>query len=373
MSLTGLAVRPARATDLDALVALEGRCFDSDRLSRRSFRRLLGGDTSACLVADDSGSVVGYALLLFRRETALARLYSIAVDPERRGAGIGAALIAAAESAAFERGRVYLRLEVRVDNDPAIELYGRLGYRRIGRYPDYYEDHADALRFEKRLIAGEQRIDLSTPYIPQTTEFTCGAACMLMALARYRPDIGADRRLELRLWRESTTIFMTSGHGGCDPFGMAVALRRRGLLATVMVSQPGPLFLESVRSAEKRAVMLATQEDFRDEADGLGVPLEISLLTRARLVELIDAGGVAIVLISSYRMFREKMPHWLLVHAHDESHLYVHDPWIEDAEFETPVSAANLPIPFAEFDRMARYGRDRLRAAVLVTGLERGA
>ncbi|HAD44322.1 MAG TPA: ribosomal-protein-alanine acetyltransferase, partial [Alcanivorax sp.] len=30
--------RPARPEDLDALVDLEQRCFDGDRLSRRSFR-----------------------------------------------------------------------------------------------------------------------------------------------------------------------------------------------------------------------------------------------------------------------------------------------------------------------------------------------
>lgn len=371
--MTDLHIRRAEPADLDALIALEHRCFDGDRLSRRSFRRLLGRDTAAYLIAETEGAPAGYALLLFRRETALARLYSIAVDPERRGTGVGAALLGAAETAAFERDRIYLRLEVRADNHAAIALYRRLGYGRIGRYPDYYDDHTDALRFEKRLIAGEHRPGRPTPYIPQTTEFTCGAACMMMALARFDPALAADRRLEFRLWREATTIFMTSGHGGCDPVGMAVALKRHGLRATVVVSQPGPLFLESVRSPGKREVMLVTQQDFRDEADRLGIPVAVEPVTRARLTATVDAGGVAIVLISSYRMFRERIPHWILVHAHDDRHLYVHDPWIDDADFETPVSAANLPIPFAEFDRMARYGRDRLRAAVLVTGRERDA
>jgi hypothetical protein len=160
---------------------------------------------------------------------------------------------------------------------------------------------------------------------------------------------------------------MTSGHGGCDPFGMATALKRRRLEPIVLVSQPGPLFLEGVRSPEKREVMIVSQEDFRDQAEDLGIPVEVGPVTRARLVATLESGGVAIVLISSYRMFREKMPHWILVHDRDDRHLYVHDPWIEDEAFETPVSAANLPIPFAEFDRMARYGRSRLRAAVLVT------
>jgi ribosomal protein S18 acetylase RimI-like enzyme len=91
--MTSLTIRRALPADVDALVALEHRSFDTDRLSRRSFRRFLGSDTAACLVAADQEALVGYALLLFRRDTALARLYSIAVDPARRGAGIGAALI----------------------------------------------------------------------------------------------------------------------------------------------------------------------------------------------------------------------------------------------------------------------------------------
>ncbi len=36
------------------------------------------------------------------------------------------------------------------------------------------------------------------------------------------------------------------------------------------------------------------------------------------------------------------------------------------SEFETPTAAANLPIPLAEFERMARYGRDQLRAAIVI-------
>ncbi|MEJ0097539.1 MAG: hypothetical protein WDM84_05845 [Bauldia sp.] len=40
---------------------------------------------------------------------------------------------------------------MREDNLPAIRLYERLGYRRIGRHARYYADGADALRYEKPL------------------------------------------------------------------------------------------------------------------------------------------------------------------------------------------------------------------------------
>ena len=160
---------------------------------------------------------------------------------------------------------------------------------------------------------------------------------------------------------------MTSGHGGCDPFGMAVALARRGLGTEVFVSQAGPLFLDGVRSKDKRAVMSVTQEEFREEALALGIPVYFSALAQETLTDALDDGALAIVLVSTFRMFRERRPHWLLVHGHDDRHVFVHDPWVEPDELESPVAAAGLPIPIEEFERMACYGRDKLRAAVLVS------
>lgn len=147
-------VRTAVPADLDALVALELRAFEGDRMSLAQYRRHLGSPRAAVLVADaaDEG-LLGSALVFFREGSTLARLYSIATAPAARGRGIGTGLLAAAEQAARRRGSRALRLEVRVDNAAAIKLYERAGYRRIGRYAGYYEDGADAWRYEKPLEA----------------------------------------------------------------------------------------------------------------------------------------------------------------------------------------------------------------------------
>ena len=145
-------VRRAAPADLDALVALELRAFSGDRMSRAQYRRHLASPRAAVLVADAPGEgLLGNALVFFRNGSTLARLYSIATAPAARGRGIGAGLLAAAEDAARARGCRALRLEVRVDNPAAMALYERAGYRRIGRYAGYYEDGADAWRYEKRL------------------------------------------------------------------------------------------------------------------------------------------------------------------------------------------------------------------------------
>ena len=147
-----ICVRSATAADLDALVALELRAFSGDRMSRAQYRRHLASPRAAVLVADAPGEgLLGSALVFFRAGSTLARLYSIATAPAARGRGIGARLLAAAEETARTRRCRALRLEVRVDNAAATALYERAGYRRIGNYAGYYEDGADAWRYEKGL------------------------------------------------------------------------------------------------------------------------------------------------------------------------------------------------------------------------------
>ncbi|NDW05229.1 GNAT family N-acetyltransferase [Jiella sp. 40Bstr34] len=361
-------LRPATVEDVDALVALEDATFVSDRITRRSFKNLLGSSSALILVAEDGtgGKLLGYAALLFRRGTALARLYSIAVDAAAIGQGIGRALLKGAETAAFDRDRICLRLEVREDNERAIRLYRLEGYRPIGRYLDYYADHMPALRFEKTL-RGDKPFDTGVPYYEQTTDFTCGSCCLMMAMARDVEGFELDPVMEIRLWREATTIFMMSGPGGCDPFGLAVTAHEFGLDAAIHVSQAGDLFLEGVRSLEKQKVMALAQEDFRRRAVTYEIPTVIEPFTMDTLRAHLGQGGTAIILVSGYHMFAKKVPHWVLAHGDDGRHIIVHDPWVADERGESIADAAYLPLPYDTFDKMARFGKASLRAAVFLS------
>ena len=144
-------IRPAEPGDLDTLELLENAVFSADQLSRRSLRYYIGAPNAAFLVLEAEGAIVGDALLSFRRNSTLGRLYSIAVSPGQVGRGYGRLLLTAAEQAVQDRNGRALRLEVRSDNDAAIKLYRQAGYREFGQCPDYYEDGTAALRFEKAL------------------------------------------------------------------------------------------------------------------------------------------------------------------------------------------------------------------------------
>lgn len=145
-------IRGATFQDIPDLERIETASFDGDRLSGRSFRRLLKSPSCDFLVAELGRTFAGYALVFYRASNGIARLYSIATSAEARGRGVGRKLAGAAIKAAEARGKQSFRLEVREDNDGAIALYRKLGFREIGRREDYYEDGAPALRFEKDLM-----------------------------------------------------------------------------------------------------------------------------------------------------------------------------------------------------------------------------
>ncbi len=149
-------VRRAEPGDIDALMKLEHRVFATDRLSRRSLRRLLNSPSAAVLVAVENAQLAGIAIVLFRSNSAVARLYSLAVAPHAGGRGVAPMLLDAAEEAALARGCRIMRLEVHDANHAATSRYRKSGYREFGRYRAYYEDGGDALRFEKRLAPATQ-------------------------------------------------------------------------------------------------------------------------------------------------------------------------------------------------------------------------
>ncbi len=155
--------RPARPDELDALVALEQGVFDYDRLSPRQYRRHLASASAVVLVLVERGALLGAGLLFLRRGARTARLYSLATAPAARGRGVGRRLLRALELAAQRRGCTRLRLEVRTDNAAAIALYEGAGYRRFALRRGYYDDGADAFRYEKRLGGGATRLTSLPP------------------------------------------------------------------------------------------------------------------------------------------------------------------------------------------------------------------
>jgi len=364
-------IRPATLADVPALAELEIRCFETDRISPRSFRHLLKSGHSSLLIDEEAGVIRGYSLVLFHRNTSIARLYSFAVDNAFRGQGIGKKILAAAEEDALANGSVTMRLEVRPDNPAAAQLYLANGYKQFDVAPDYYEDHMEALRMEKALAPHLSAESSRVPYYAQTLEFTCGPASLMMAMKALDPELPLDRMLELRLWREATTIFMTSGHGGCGPLGLALSAHSRGFAVELFVSSRANMFVDSVRSEEKKEVIRLVQADLLQEIKHTDVGIHRRPLTTAEMEVAFNKGAVPLVLVSAYRLSGDKSPHWIVVTGFDKNFVYVHEPYVDTEEGITDTLCIGIPIAREEFERMTRYGKTRQFAAILIKNREK--
>lgn len=85
------------------------------------------------LIAEVDGVPVGFVLFLDSMPDEVALMPQgfvayMAVEPERRRTGVGAALLEAAENEARNRGLPYMGLMVTEENDAARALYERAGY-----------------------------------------------------------------------------------------------------------------------------------------------------------------------------------------------------------------------------------------------------
>ena len=69
----------AGPADLPALEQLENAAFSSDRISRRSWGRLLLSPSARVLVVRSGQTLGGACVVLRRKGSSVARLYSIAV------------------------------------------------------------------------------------------------------------------------------------------------------------------------------------------------------------------------------------------------------------------------------------------------------
>ena len=110
------------------------------------------------LLVDGLGAPVGEGaaagFVLSRQALDEEELLLLAVRPEERGRGLGAALLELYFTTAARRGVRRVFLEMRANN-PAHSLYRRCGFRPIGVRPRYYRaadgQAIDAITFSRAL------------------------------------------------------------------------------------------------------------------------------------------------------------------------------------------------------------------------------
>ena len=137
-----MAVRQAVRADLLDVFHIEKRSFPQP-WPYAAFERFL--DERGFLVADGD-DVVGYVVAdtMPNHGTNIGHVKDLAVDPDRRGEGIGRLLLSEALGRLFVDGAGRVKLEVRAGNDRARTLYRDFGFQTHHVVPGYYDDGEDA-------------------------------------------------------------------------------------------------------------------------------------------------------------------------------------------------------------------------------------
>lgn len=138
--------------DIESVVNINRVCLP-ENYAPYFFLDTFNSSPQTFIVAESEGNIVGYIMCRIEhgfsdvRKLHFAKkghVISVAVMPEFRRRSIGSGLVERALSALSSLSADECFLEVRITNDPAIELYRKLGFEITRTIPRYYYDGSDA-------------------------------------------------------------------------------------------------------------------------------------------------------------------------------------------------------------------------------------
>lgn len=136
---------------IDEILEIERRCFPDDPWTRNMFESELENKMSVfvCGVDEDSEKVAAYGGMWLIAD--LSEITNIAVAPAFQREGIGGRLLSLLINVCRERRVTAVHLEVRDGNTPAVSMYEKFGFERVGLRKNYYGGKYDAILMTKIL------------------------------------------------------------------------------------------------------------------------------------------------------------------------------------------------------------------------------
>ncbi len=134
-------IRPLTDKYLAEVLKLNLRCFrEGENYTKHTFSYLLSEPNclSYRLVTPDE-NLVGFVFIM-TSEDGTGHITTIGIAPEHRRRGLAHKLLNHAEDALRRRGINTVRLEVRIGNHAAQNLYRRRGYAVVQRLENYYNN-----------------------------------------------------------------------------------------------------------------------------------------------------------------------------------------------------------------------------------------
>lgn len=168
---------------------------------------------------------------------------------------------------------------------------------------------------------------VNLPYLVQQTDFTCGPACLMVAMLKLQPNMPLQPEDEYVIWRESNTIYMTDGMAGCGPYGLALAAKNRGFYAEIWEKNLTDAYAHwnKEQPANQLEVLLEMDQLDRSLARAEKIKTFHGNITLESLADVLAKGYVPLVLDSSV-----EAGHWRVLLDIASDHVLLHDPLPEE-------------------------------------------
>lgn len=172
---------------------------------------------------------------------------------------------------------------------------------------------------------------LKIPYYAQSSEFTCGPACVLMIFKYFNAGLKLNRSLEFEVWRQCNMI----GVRGADPFGMSVPLLDAGLEVRLVTQRRQMIEYEVWRKRARGYRFTAEEADLavfgaaenRKRALARGLTVEYGRLTVERVGGFFRQGFIPLALVHMGVVHQLDIPHWVVVRDIEGRHVSFNDPY----------------------------------------------
>ncbi|MGQ9538515.1 MAG: ribosomal protein S18-alanine N-acetyltransferase [Candidatus Bathycorpusculaceae bacterium] len=149
MKTMAITIEDASLKYLDRLYEIEMECFTREAFTKQQIAQLLANPNSVSLIAKGDNKIVGFiiGMLSIEDNMLIGHVLTIDVSPSHRRKGVGIKLLHEIEKIFKDKQARICRLEVREDNVAALNLYRKLGYKKVAKLEYYYgEAHGILLK-----------------------------------------------------------------------------------------------------------------------------------------------------------------------------------------------------------------------------------
>jgi hypothetical protein len=179
---------------------------------------------------------------------------------------------------------------------------------------------------DKSCNRGKATFRLSVPFYRQAVQFTCGPACLMMAMKFFQPSLHLTRELEFDIWREANLVECY----GASKEGLALAAAMRGFEVYTMGRSLRHSFVDAIQDKIPNidyAVLELFYNDTRKRFRSMSLKNKCAQIELATIRRILVRSHLPILLTST-SVFGEKedLPHWVIVTGYGEQCWYLNNP-----------------------------------------------